>query len=1136
MSRDEHSGEPRPVSGGKIPVSAPDKSSSSLTVVAAPSLDDVVARLAARLDEERSDPFESDIVIVPNVGVREWLQRELSSRLGAGRAGIVANVKFLFVQQFLDLVIGAPRDVDNWEIDRLTWFVHRAIDDVGRGSIPGAVARPLTVARAVADLFDRYAVHRPSMLQYWLAGRPTDAVDPTRILPEHLRWQPDVYRRVCSLVAEPGPVQRLGQLAATPHEIRLVQDLPRRITLVGFVTVNATVRRVMTALAQVRDVEIHLLHPCRLSGRDVVAPAENLIARDHDERDGNPLTARWGRPAVEARSVVTGTWTPAPAARNETPTDLGRLRSSIHEDRPLVLSPIDEESSALAHGDGSIQIHACHGRVRQVEVVRDALLHLVNDDPTLTLDDISIQCADVVSFAPIITSVFRSGEPVTADAVHPMDVTISDQALVREDPFEEAFWSLLRVARSRCGLADVLGAVSLGPVREKFGLGDDELARVQDWFESVAVRFGIDTEHRRQWNLPDSISQGTWDAALDRLFMGFATGAESPRSGPGGVVPYDDISVTEAPLLATMSEFVALLADLMAAVSHDHSMEEWARILSDIVENFFSPTDERDLGCRRLLDGLDLLATSSEAAQVPVSDAFAFDEVIGLLRDVTARIGSRPQTRTGAITVSGLLAQQGVPYRVIALLGVSHEMFSAMGASGDDVLSVHPCLGDPMPTASGRLQLLGAILSARDHLIITCEGADITTNTTLPLPVPVQEMLEATATVLDGRGRSPILVRHPRQAHGEDNFIAGLVHADRPFTFDPVAARAHELRQEEPRPIMAGRSSVAGRATDHISLDDLREVLVKPMEFFTRRILGVKLPDIDIDSRPDVVEFWPSPLLYAQIGRRLMDGATRGFEDMSVAQERLTREAPLLGVFPPGALGHASMQRLIEDVIDMLSHVPPEARDIGSHRSIEVDAHVLRDGASLNGTIDHIVDSTLIRTMFVRFHEGLLLGPWVDLAAATMVDPDAPWSVHFVARGPKDDVMTRSLRLAGETSHERLETAKEVIDTARTLIDAFSRGRLPYLPKTSARMVRKEPEECRRIFDEEMAQSKVARFVYDETPWDDFMAESPLDGDPIVGDGSPSRALQIATFIWSHVDATIVSLQDAEDNEGSDDE
>ena len=44
------------------------------------------------------DPFETALVIVPNVGVRDWLTAELGARLGStGHGdGVVANIRFSF--------------------------------------------------------------------------------------------------------------------------------------------------------------------------------------------------------------------------------------------------------------------------------------------------------------------------------------------------------------------------------------------------------------------------------------------------------------------------------------------------------------------------------------------------------------------------------------------------------------------------------------------------------------------------------------------------------------------------------------------------------------------------------------------------------------------------------------------------------------------------------------------------------------------------------------------------------------------------------------------------------------------------------------------------------------------------------
>ncbi len=57
---------------------------------------------------------------------------------------------------------------------------------------------------------------------------------------------------------------------------------------------------------------------------------------------------------------------------------LARLRSLQADVR-------DDRAPALAEctADASVQVHACHGPARQVEVLRECLLHLFEDDPTL---------------------------------------------------------------------------------------------------------------------------------------------------------------------------------------------------------------------------------------------------------------------------------------------------------------------------------------------------------------------------------------------------------------------------------------------------------------------------------------------------------------------------------------------------------------------------------------------------------------------------------------------------------------------------------------------------------------------------------------------------------------------------------
>ena len=43
-------------------------------------------------------------------------------------------------------------------------------------------------------------------------------------------------------------------------------------------------------------------------------------------------------------------------------------------------------------GDRSVQVHACHGAARQVDVLREVLVGLLQDDPTLEPRDILVMC------------------------------------------------------------------------------------------------------------------------------------------------------------------------------------------------------------------------------------------------------------------------------------------------------------------------------------------------------------------------------------------------------------------------------------------------------------------------------------------------------------------------------------------------------------------------------------------------------------------------------------------------------------------------------------------------------------------------------------------------------------------------
>ena len=118
----------------------------------------------------------------------------------------------------------------------------------------------------------------------------------------------------------------------------------------------------------------------------------------------NRLLASWGHDSRELQLVLNAA---GEAVEHHHPIEppqgtlLARLQADVRADR----IPAGEETP-----DGSVEVHACHGRARQVEVLRDAILHRLAQDPTLEPRDVIVMCPDIETFAPLIQATFGAAD------------------------------------------------------------------------------------------------------------------------------------------------------------------------------------------------------------------------------------------------------------------------------------------------------------------------------------------------------------------------------------------------------------------------------------------------------------------------------------------------------------------------------------------------------------------------------------------------------------------------------------------------------------------------------------------------------------------------------------------------------
>ena len=403
---------------------------------------------------------------------------------------------------------------------------------------------------------------------------------------------------------------------------------------------------------------------------------------------------------------------PPPPGRARAPTRCSRrIQADVRADRapPGAPLPAADERPLLDADDRSVQVHACHGRARQVEVLRDAILHLLEDDPTLEPRDVIVMCPDIETFAPLIQATFGAGE-VTADEdeadalpddVRPPDlrVRLADRSLRQTNPVLGVVARLLELAGAAADR--VAGA---RPRRPRAGPAPLPARRRRPRAASRtgsprAASAGGSTPRtaRRSSSTrspPAPGARGSTAARRRHDDRGRASGCF------GGVLPLDDVDSGAIDLAGRFAELVDRLRRGARRAQRAADDRRVGAAIADAADAL-TATGRRDAWQRaelqRLLD--DVVARGRGEAARPT---LALPEVRALLAERLQGRPTRANFRTGHLTICTLVPMRSVPHRVVCLLGLDDGVFPRKAPrDGDDLMLADPHVGDRDPRTRG---------------------------------------------------------------------------------------------------------------------------------------------------------------------------------------------------------------------------------------------------------------------------------------------------------------------------------------------------------------------------------------------------------------------------------------------------
>ena len=580
------------------------------------------------------------------------------------------------------------------------------------------------------------------------------------------------------------------------------QRLPRRIIVFGISALPRQSLEVLAAIAVHAQVLLFAHNPSRHYWGDLVAERE-LFRQDYRRQPprqrppitdaaalhvhGHPLLAAWGKQGRDylrlldehdQRSQYEAHFQAAdmPIDLFESPgndTLLHQLQDDILElrtlaERQAARTVIDPAT------DRSLEFLIAHSPLREVEILHDQLLEAFalaeHAGTPLAPRDVLVMVPDINGYAPAVTAVFKRHYD---DPRRNIPFHLADQGQTVTNPVLIGLATLLNLPQARFSVTELVDLLDIAALRERFGIAVADVPQLRRWISGANIRWGLSAEHRASLGFPAGLEQNTWKFGLQRMLLGFASGAGNAWQG---IEPYDEVGGLDAVLIGPLVQLLDTLERAWSALHIPRSAPAWVTLLVQTLDELFvAVSDADELALAQVTAALERWALECQNGEL--TEELPLEVVREAL---LARLDLPTLTQrffAGAVNFATLMPMRAIPFRHIWLLGMNDGDYPRNYHRADfDLMTDDYRPGDRARREDDRYLFLEALLSARERLVISWIGRSIRDDSTRPPSVLVGQLRDHLAAgwqLTDGSGTNlldALTTAHPLQPFSERYF------------------------------------------------------------------------------------------------------------------------------------------------------------------------------------------------------------------------------------------------------------------------------------------------------------------------------------------------------------------------------
>ena len=728
------------------------------------------------------NPLEPKLVVVPSQRIKDWLQFRLSED-----DGVTMGLQFMGLSHAIEMILQEPLLPQTAQLSlKIDGILARMMEENHpelQGYIqdlnhPQGQRRLRRLSDCLADLILTYERFGGDFLGRWS---------------KESGWIQAIYHEVIAT-----------RLAARLQKAHRVME-PMQLHFFGISFMPKIYFEFFSRLKNPVKVLAYQLSYCQIFWGD--------IFRSDD--DNNPLLANWGGMGKHILQ-----WLDDPRWKMKECYLGAKNQNLLQRVQQAILS----SESTLASGtcDGSIEICTASSKLREVQIVKESLIHILNcSDEDISLSDVSVYAPDMSAYAPFVNQVFQGS---------PFPFVIDDESSKNE--WIDALCALIQLGKGRFEKEEVFSFFSFTCVQKQCRLYMDDVLQLMKWAECGAVRWGFDHKSREKaLKLPGLKSQmvevserGTWSFALEGLVLGLA--AVESDSIIDEIWPLDFVEFSQSELLG---EWIVRLDKLhrdLQELKINRSLDDWKVFLKQLTENYLGH-ELRD--SHLFLKEIDRLGKDDKTL-------FSFDAIWERLQPVLLNSsGFKQSHEMRAIRFSSLKTGRAVPAKITWVMGMSDDAFPR--AFNPNPLSEMQG-GDPFPSHADedRYLMLEILMQTSEKWVLSYVNCSLQ----------------------DGKAQGPnILIEDLKEFCGDR--IRHVEHSAQPFdpryfsktfpypSYDAAHYEACKQVEHEPShlfPQFFGKTiKPTGLVEQDLEIDikELEQFAKHPLAYFIKHQLGVYL-------------------------------------------------------------------------------------------------------------------------------------------------------------------------------------------------------------------------------------------------------------------------------------------------------